>query len=72
MRKIVHRRTNGPTIVLTNVELWLQFLKLPTDRGEVVIEVRVSGWSSPRTRWEAARAPPAALLLPAASGLPHG
>jgi hypothetical protein len=27
---------NGPAVTLTNVQLWLQFPKLATDRGKVV------------------------------------
>jgi hypothetical protein len=42
---------------LTNVELWLQFLKRGSRRtsARLCIEMRVTGWSSPRTRPRAFR-----------------
>jgi hypothetical protein len=33
---------------LTNVQLWPQFPKLATERGEVIHQANVSGWSSPQ------------------------
>jgi hypothetical protein len=62
----------GPTFGLTNAELWLQFPQFAPDFGEVVYRrqgVRVVVAEHPPG---GGQGPACGLLLPAASGLPHG